>query len=201
MNQFLLHTKKFYQDNKYKILSALIIIVIAIPGIIMPNLQQPQTQTNIGAINLPELPELKTPDLRITETVKNDIKFGNFGQGEEIPVAKPTKLPVPDYSQSQFNLDEFKVKKDMQSLSPILANTAKGTIYTENSDLKGFVSDKFPVDTSVKITYKGKSTIIKVDSKRVLSTTTLGIVSRQVFKDLGVDPLQVAELEVTVDQI
>ena len=89
----------------------------------------------------------------------------------------------------------------MQSLSPILANTAKGTIYTENSDLKGFVSDKFPVDTSVKITYKGKSTIIKVDSKRVLSTTTLGIVSRQVFKDLGVDPLQVAELEVTVDQI
>jgi hypothetical protein len=222
MNQFLPQAKKFYLENKYKIFSGLIIFVIVIPGIIMPTLKQPDKIDNIGIggfpqlpdtpkfgnINFPELPQLKAPNLtsnlQITETVKNNIKFGNFGQTEEIPLTKPSKMLLPEdinTNSNLFTIDQLKVKKDIQALQLSPVNGTKGIIYVENSDLKELVSDKFPVDTNVKITYKNKSMVLKVGSKRLLSSSTLGIVNRQVFKDLGVDPLQVTELEVMMEQV
>jgi hypothetical protein len=195
MQQFWIKFDKFFEEHRYKIISVLIFLIIAIPGVLMPNLEQPEIQGSIGSINIGNIPETKT------ETIKNTINFGNFNQNDIIPEVKTAKIPLPTELPAQFNPSELQVKKDIKALEPNINSGTKGMLYSDNSDQKELSTDKFPVGSSVKIKYQDKSVITKVGSKRILASGTMGMVSQSVFQELGVDPKKITELEVNIEQL
>jgi hypothetical protein len=188
--------KLFWNTNKYKIVSVIIFVILVIPSITMPNLINNSAKKTFDNLDLPEMPEIK-----VTETARQALNFGNLKNDTTLPELKPSKIVIPSESSEEVNPQNLQIKQDLQSLQMNQSSTAKGTIYMEKSELSEMVSDKFPLNSTVKITYKDKSTIQKIGSKRTLTSQTMGIVNQEVFRKLGVDSDKIDSIEVTIEQI
>ena len=188
---------QFWNDNKPKIISVVIFVVIMIPGVIMPNLRQPESKNSFNTIEFPELTEIPNPLKN-----KNFIDLGNdfAGNNQDTILPKPSKMPIPVdiIPTTEFNIQP---KKDLEKLTPKLDSKIQGKLYLQDAETNGIITDKFPINTSVKIKFDSKSTIATVSQNQPMSTQTIGIVSKKTWSELGVDSSKTKEISVEIEAL
>jgi hypothetical protein len=190
-------------ENKTKLLSALMLFIILVPAFFIPpkdkniigNIEQ---STRNFSINLPEvgMPNFNTQDLiPKTPLVSVDLTQ-NYNNGQLEAKNSPLMGNIIDGGVN-FITDTDRVKDALKIASKV---KYEGKISWADNLKSGIYSDKFNVNSSVKITFKDKSYIKNIEEKSIMGDDNLLLVSKAIFDEIGGDSKTQKSINVTIEQ-
>jgi hypothetical protein len=204
-----IYTVEYFQElgellwnNKTKLLSLLILVIILIPAIFVPPkdknyLQVAEESTkNLTGFEIPrELPSFDSNLIPKLPSIDINVPSDTFIQEQMTP--KPSPLAESIATGNQILTDIERVKDSLK-----MANKVKyeGKITWADNLKKEVYADKFNINSSVKITRGDKSYIKNIEEKSIMSDDNLLLVSRAVFVEIGGDPATQKSIIAVIEQ-
>lgn len=175
--------RQIFSQNKTKIYSLILFIILVLPGLIMPTIKQPITE-------LPSLPsfgsdknQFAVPDLSFL-TPKENIATPKLSANlfeAKIGMNTPEQVKTTLGIKSDFNkLSENIIQKNKLAF--------EGKISWDDTLSNSVASDKFGVGSNIKISYKDKTTLKIIAKQRILGEDNILLVDKETFVELGGDP-------------
>jgi hypothetical protein len=190
-------------DNRTRLLSAFLILIILIPAFLVPpkekNLVKTAEQT---ANNLPNFPSFTLPSFNAqdlipkTPLINIEMPRGDYAQNLQ-PKNSPFLSGVLDQRIDSIIPDTDKVKDILKIAKKV---RYEGKVSWGENLKSSLYADKFNASSSVKITHDNKSFIKNVDEKIIMSDDNLLLVSKDVFIEIGGDPKTQKSINVVVEQ-
>jgi hypothetical protein len=210
--QIQIYTIEYFQElwqlivnNKTKLISILIFIIIIIPAFSLP--PRDKTYIEVAQQSIENIPSIELPSINTNyNNLIPKLPAINFGlpdtsyiQEQMTPKASPLFDNITNTVATGNQIitdidkvkDSFKVKEKIKYEGKVSwADNLKNNVY----------SDKFNANSSIKITSAGKSYIKNIDEKTIMQDDNLLLVSRSVFTEIGGDSKTQKSITVVVEQ-
>jgi hypothetical protein len=170
--------KNIFQNNRTKIYSLIIFLVIILPGVIMPTFTQPVNEIYIPSIGATE----KTANFNLPNV---DLSFMTPKETYSIkpPQIYQTQIDSTLLAENTLN----NIKKPIEQIQKSKTNF-EGKISWDDTLSEGIATDRFMIDSNVKITFNGNPTTKRITQRRILSDDNILLVDKKTFAELGGDP-------------
>ena len=146
-------------------------------------------------------PKAIVPSPALTTFEQDKLKPIEIVERQPEPIATPREeiKPAPLVPRIEDVPTPKDGSKDFQNpkLQPVLI-TVKGKIRWEDTDQFKVLSDRFAINSLVNVKVGNKLTNLEVDNWRILDSEVAMIVNKQIFKELGGNPLKQQEIEATI---
>ena len=179
-----------FGNNKTKIYSLILFIVIILPGVTMPTIKTPIAE-------LPNLPTFTSPfGNSSNNSLENAEKTQTQNQAQFVPpdlsfltpkenIITPKLAPKLDIASIETKTETKKIIDNIIQKNKI---AFEGKISWDETLSNPVATDKFGLGTNIKITYKEKITTKSVAQQRVLSDDNILMVNKATFVEIGGDP-------------
>ena len=203
-NQYLNNLANFWDqtENQTKVLSLAILILLILPAVVMPNLNNHEqkvlgvTDSVIAREELDSLPVKKADTFNTGNPFENiklpSVELPNISlpQYHLKPKLPQINLSEPVTNIVKTNTDAFlsMPKVELTSSGAIKQDTVAGKIRLDDSLSKNdVVSDKYEIGDKLKATYNGTTVDVVITGKRVLPLDTLIVIDRFKYAELTKD--------------
>jgi hypothetical protein len=208
--QIYIYTIEYFQelgqllwDNKTKLLSALILLIILVPAVFVPPkdkniLQNVEQSTKNFAINLPEvgMPNFNSQDLIPKTPLINVDLTQNYTNSQLQQRNSPFIDTVIDRGVNLIT-DTDRVKDALKVASKV---KYEGKIAWTDNLKNNVYADKFNANSSIKIIFKDKSYLKNIEEKSIMTDDNLLLVSKSVFEEIGGDPKTQKNIVAIIEQ-